>query len=385
VRKPAAALLALLVALSAAVSTISAAPSSSRMLVGIYDEGTTLFDAPATTFPVFKSLHVQVIRLNLHWGGPIGVARRRPFTPTDPNDSAYNWAAYDNTVEYASRYGVKVLFSIIDTPSWANGGAGLKRPPTSYADLKSFALAAAIRYSGTWTATDGAKLPAVKLWTAWNEPNNPVFLSRQFRKVHGKWVVQSAIDYAKICEAIYSGIHSSLVRSEQVACGVTAPRGNDDPTSARPSVSPLAFLAAVEKAGLKHFDAWAHHPYPLSPSETPGSAPSAPRGRTPKSVTLGNIKTLIALVTRYYGYKPIWITEYGYQTNPPDALAGVSWAKQAKYLTQAFATARANRRIQLMLWFLLRDEPDLSGWQSGLETLSGKRKPSFTAFKRLPH
>ena len=38
-----------------------------------------------------------------------------------------------------------------------------------------------------------------------------------------------------------------------------------------------------------------------------------------------------------------------------------------------------------MLWFLLRDEPALGGWQSGLVTLSGKRKPSFAAFQSLRH
>ena len=29
----------------------------------------------------------------------------------------------------------------------------------------------------------------------------------------------------------------------------------------RPSVSPLAFMRALKKAGLKKFDAYAHHPY----------------------------------------------------------------------------------------------------------------------------
>ena len=75
-------------------------------------------------------------------------------------------------------------------------------------------------------------------------------------------------------------------------------------------------------------------------------------------MTLGNISVLIKLVTQLYGNKRIWITEYGYQTNPPDTLVGVSWAKQALYLKQAFAIARANPRIDMMMWFLLKDDPD---------------------------
>jgi len=98
---------------------------------------------------------------------------------------------------------------------------------------------------------------------------------------------------------------------------------------------------------------------------------------------LGNIGVLIAELDKLYGKKMrVWVTEYGYQTNPPDTIFGVPLSKQAKYLTQAVAVARANPRIDLFLWFLLRDEERLSGWQSGLVTFDGKRKPSFNAFRR---
>ena len=38
----------------------------------------------------------------------------------------------------------------------------------------------------------------------------------------------------------------------------------------------------------------------------------------------------------------------------------------------------------MMLWFLVKDEPALGGWQSGLETAAGKKKPSWNAFIALP-
>jgi hypothetical protein len=100
-------------------------------------------------------------------------------------------------------------------------------------------------------------------------------------------------------------------------------------------------------------------------------------------VTLGNFTDLTRLLTQLYGNKRVWITEYGYQTNPPDRLVGVSWAKQAAYLTQAFGIARRNPRVDMMLWFLLKDEPTLAGWQSGLETVTGKKKPAFAAFAKI--
>lgn len=77
-----------------AVSSVTSAgstTSSRHLLVGIYDEGVTLYGNPATTFPAFRSLHVQVIRLNLYWGGKLGVARTRPLSAADPNDPAYDW------------------------------------------------------------------------------------------------------------------------------------------------------------------------------------------------------------------------------------------------------------------------------------------------------
>ncbi len=366
------------------VLSSQAASAAPGMLVGIYDEPETLYGRPEASFPLLRSLKVQVLRLNLYWGGRFGVAKRRPFDGADPNDPAYDWDAYDRTLRYAEQFGIKVVLTIFGTPAWANGGKGLNRAPASFEELRKFAFAAATRYSGTWTDAAGNRLPRVLYWTAWNEPNNPVFLSPQYRRVEGRWVVQSAVDYAKICRAVYQGVHATLLAGEKVACGVTAPRGNNNPRSARPSVAPIAFLRAAWKAGLRRFDAYAHHPYYTYPKETPTTRPRRPAKPEQAAVTLATIDLLADELRRLYGPTRIWITEYGYQTNPPDPLFGVSWQRQAQYLREAFAIARSHPQIDMMLWFLLRDEPRLSGWQSGLLTASGRRKPAFFAFQRLP-
>jgi hypothetical protein len=364
---------------AAAGLAVGSAPAAPGMTVGIFDEAHTLYGNPDYSFPLLKQLNVKVLRVNLHWGGRFGVAKSKPFDPSDPADPAYDWTLYDRTVNYAYQYGMRVLFSIWGTPSWANGGGPPNRAPRKADQLRDFAFAAAIRYSGTYPDSDGRTLPAVKLWLAWNEPNNPVYLSPQYARVKGKWTIRSAVDYARICNAVYGGVHSTRLPGERVACGATSPRGNNQPGGARPSVSPLAFLRAVKNAGVKRFDAWAHHPYYGSRSEQPTTKPP---GRT--AVTLANIDTLVAELTRLYGSKvPLWVTEYGYQTNPPDKLFGVSYAKQAEYMREAFAIARRNPRITMMLWFMLQDEPILSGWQSGLLTVDGKKKPAFAVFQRL--
>ena len=381
------ALAVLAAALVTAGLVAAAASASASLKVGIYDEAQTLTAPNAEDgFDLLVELNAQVLRLNLYWDR---VAVRRPRFPREPHDPAYDWSFYDRAVQLAAERGLDLVFSVFATPAWANGGKGANYAPAKTKDLESFAYAAAKRYSGRYVppapgpwSPEGEVLPRVSRWMAWNEPNSPNFLKPQTAKVAGRWVAVSPKTYAGICNAVYAGVHAAgkaLKVKETVVCGATNPRGNNAYKGARPSISPLAFLRGMKEAGAK-FDVYAHHPY--TPAEDLVSPATPPKART--TVTMGNIDTLIAELDRLYGKgKHVWITEYGYQTNPPDQAFGVSWATQAAYLTQAFAIARANPRIDLMLWFLLRDEPDVGRWQSGLMDAEGNRKPSFAAFQAL--
>jgi hypothetical protein len=274
------------------------------------------------------------------------------------------------------------MFAIVGTPSWANGGKSWNVAPRSAIDLRRFAVAAARRYDGTRRDEDGNLIPRVRLWIAWNEPNNPVFLKPQYVRRGARWVVQSARDYARICNALVKGI-KSIQPLSKVACGVTAPRGNNAPASSRPSVAPLTFLRAMKAAGAGGFDAYAHHPYYGAPNETPTSPPPTVNGQPAPAVTLGNFDSLVKELTRLYGYVRIWVTEYGYQTNPPDRFFGVSWADQARYMRAAYEKLQRSSRVDIFIWFLLRDEARLEGWQSGLYTRKWVRKDAREAFEHL--
>jgi len=391
-----------LVAASAtATPTRQAREQSTRLLVGINDEASTLYGNPATAFAALKSLRTQVLRVNLYWGGnKWAVANKKPADATDPGDPAYRWAIYDRLVRYATDNKIKVVFSFLFTPGWANGNKARNVAPTNAKNLEHFAYAAAERYSGLWIPPawqqnpslgigGSSPLPQVTMWTAWNEPNNPLWLAPQYKRVGKTWRVESAFQYAKICNALYNGVHAVLISpergkvpGEQVACGVTGPKGNDAPRSSRPSVDPLTFLAAAHKFGMKKFDVYAHHPYAGAGDQAPSFLP---KGKDKRRIQMGNLNLLMAALTKLYGPKHLWITEYGYQTNPPDkTIMGTSWTKQALYMKQAYALARKNPRIDMMLWFLVRDQPQIGGWQSGLETVTGKKKPAWTAFRNLP-
>ncbi len=368
------------IATSAPADSAPSASSAARsgILVGFYDDE-QVYGRTDWAFRQLKSMRAGIVRITINWPT---VAQRRPVSPANPADRAYNWTAVDQVVSQAKLNKVRVLATITGTPRWA--GRAKNRLPRRITDLRLFAHAAAKRYSGTYLVKETEnepvrRLPAVRHWLAWNEPNNPVFLKPQWKRVGGKWRPQSAFDYAKICSAVYAGVHSTRLGGEKVACGATGPRGNDAPRSSRPSTSPLVFLTWLRRAGLKRFDAYAHHPYYSNRFERPTTVP-----RSKKEVKLGNIGVLIKrLDSLYGGRKRLWITEYGYQTRPPDLMFGVRYATQAKYVHQAFAVARKTRRIEMLVWFLIRDERRLSGWQSGVVSARGTRKPAFRAFQKL--
>ena len=262
---------------------------------------------------MLQELGVDTLRLNMYWDR---VARTRPANAANHEDPAYDWSGYDRAARLAAERNIEVLFSIIATPGWANGGKGAKYAPTKSSALRNFAIAAATRYSGKFTPPGQSLLPRVSKWLAWNEPNAPNFLLPQFRKVGNRYVIASPAIYARICNAVVGGVHVAGSRAgvkETVACGATNPRGKLRGNGRRDSVAPLLFLREMKKAGAR-FDVYSHHPY----SPTGHVAPNQ-RVRSITVVPLGNIDILLRELTRLYGPRMrLWITEYAYQTNPPD-------------------------------------------------------------------
>jgi hypothetical protein len=141
-------------------------------------------------------------------------------------------------------------------------------------------------------------------------------------------------------------------------------------------VSPVAWIRGMDRAGAR-LDAYAHNPYPLNPrTETPWSG-GCTRCET---ITMATLDRLVADVGTAFGSKRIWLTEYGYQTNPPDRLLGVSPQRQADYAAAAALRAYQAPRVDMLIHFLVRDEPIVGRWQSGLFRIDNVPKPSYHAF-----
>jgi hypothetical protein len=378
---------ALMLACTCALAVASAASAAPGMKVGIYDDAQTIGNTNQA-FDQLSELRTQVVRVTLNWRE---AAPTRPVSGLFADPSSYRWGQYDQVVRAAQARGIQVIFTILWTPAWAGGGPKGKLVPRSMAYLQSFARAAATRYSGVYPDPEppvpGAMLPRVRYWTAWNEPNGRLFLKPQYKRVRGRFVIWSAIQYAKMCTAVFKGVHNAesaagVAPRGKVACGVLNPGGNNNARGARGAPTPLRFMEAMRARNPK-FDVFAHHPYAGTSRETPTSIPR-PRGR----IGLGNLGVLIAEMNRLgWGSKRLWLTEYAYQTKPPDGHFGVTPRKQAAYLRQAYRIAKRTRRVDMFVWFLLKDELEVGRWQSGLiwsfPTRAGVKKPAYAAFRAL--
>jgi hypothetical protein len=282
-------------------------------------------------------LGADVVRYTLQWN------------EIEPAQGRFRWRLSDRVLRGLKTRGIQPVVTLVGVPGWANGGRPPRFAPPSGREFAAFATAAALRY------------PFVRYWVIWNEPN----LRRWFEPtLPGTYV-------RRILNPAYRAIHL-VNRRARVAGGVTGPRGNVG------GVSPVDWLRGMDRAGAR-LDAYAHHPHPGGPFETPTSGGCF--GARCKTITLANLSLLVREVRRAWGRRVrIWLTEWGYQTNPPDEFLGVSRRLQAQYIGEAARRVYRARQVDMLIQFLYQDEQQPERFQSGLVTVAGRAKPGLHAF-----
>ena len=327
----------------AALALLVAAPAeaSAGAQFGIQDDawlsyGPGTLDQRLTTL---QSLGVGIVRFTLRFDQ---VAPQKPGNGRSPE--SYEWGTAGDVLDALHARGIPTLVTLYGSPRWANGGGSATRLPRT--GFGNFAYAASKRF------------PWVHLWTAWNEPNNRTF----------SVPVSPSLYVRNVLNPAYVALHQAS-SANRVAGGVTSPR------RAPSGMAPLAYMQGMRAAHAR-LDAYAQNPYPVDRGETPTSSPCS----SCDSFTMARLPLIRASVTKYFGAKPLWLTEYGYQTNPPDRLLGVSYAKQALYLGEAALRVWQQSGVTVLISFLIRDEPSLGGWQSGLFTAGGTAKLAYHAF-----
>jgi hypothetical protein len=268
----------------------------------------------------------------------------------------------------------------------------------------------------------GPTLPRVDTWSIWNEPNMPGWLTPQSHEQNTDLPASPHV-YRGLADAMYSGLQETGHGSDTILLAETAPRGAFK-RAVTQSLPPLQFIrelfcvdrrfrpfsgqAAADRNCPDGGDGFAsahpilfsatgfaHHPYAFE-------APPARTDKTRDHAVLADLSRLTRTLDRAVRahdspkrYK-VWLTEYGYQTDPPDPYVGWPWRTHARYLAEAEWLAYRRSRVRSTAQFLLHDDAPLLDYpandprhwgtfQTGLRTAEGKRKTSYTAYQRTIH
>jgi hypothetical protein len=430
---------ALILCLAAIAALPTYASARSTQFSVIQDDARVIASGADTrnaTLDEMRSLGADVVKISISWRALAGSGK--PANPDDPNAyPAAAWEPYDAAIQGAVARGLGVFLNVNGpAPDWASkGSSGISRPDASA--FGHFARAVGARYSGAFPAPGGAvtpapapgggnggggttcivpplcgnamataaatNLPAVKLWSVWNEPNLPVFLLPQRSSTKSHYPVSPTL-YRNLYRAAYGGLAATGHGKDTILLGELLPVGKSSHTT-RSSIRPLEFLrelACVDRhyhaykgsnakaRGCTGFKALpisgiAYHPYALAggPTKRPPSSDDA---------TIGTLSRVTKVVDRLRAHKrfagpsrpPLWLTEFGVQTDPPDYLFGAPIKRVPTYLGMAERIAMHNRRVYSYSQYPLVDDHTTSGFQSGLRFTNGTAKPGIYQEYRLP-
>jgi hypothetical protein len=340
----------------------SAAAASGPFVTGFTNDFASAGTA-AQELPRVRNLGGKVVQLPLNWND---VAPNRPAG--DPaNPASYNWGGFDVQVKRIVDAGLEPTVLIVNTPKWAGGGSVIDAPnPQAYGD---FAQAAATRYSGYISG-----IPRVRSWQAWNEPNAGFFFSP---------LSQSPALYREMLREFADGVYKA--RSDDlVVAGNTFPNILDNGSTAIP---PLRFMREVLCCGAPlRFDVWGHHPYTSGGPNHKASRSNA------DNVALGDLKNMRKLLdqarsngrvqTNTGGRIRLWITEFSWDSSPPDSKSNAPTSKELKrWIPEAMYNSYA-AGADLFVWFQMRDDTRSEGqYQSGLYYANNTIKPYASSFR----
>jgi hypothetical protein len=431
--RPALVLLLALVALAGALARTLPAGASILQSSIMMDDNHLVYGSDALrgkALAQMQALGVDYVRVTVLWANvALGAQaydhkRHINFNPSNPKDyPPANWNRYDNLVSNAARDGIGVYFDVTGPGpaySHAKAPASLAKSldPTwepNDQQFYDFVFALGTRYSGKYKVGKTV-IPRVAVWSLWNEPNQGGWITPQWHNVGGQLVPESAVIYRRLFTfgalALSRTGHTAKT-GDAVLMGETSPVGapRQNATSA---MDPTTFIRAVfcvdandvaltgtaaSVLGCSDFTTnptlnatgYAHHPY------TKGTAPTTP-SPNPNDITLANIAALPALLDaiaasthRVAPGLPVLLSEYGYETNPPDPIFGTSLANQTAWINEGDYLAFLQPRVAGMTQFLLYDVPPVrtapkgsrtywSTYQSGLLFADGKAKPSESAY-----
>ena len=403
------------------------APANQQMLSLMQDDDLLIYKGnieKRSTLNRMKSLGVDAVRVTLLWS-VVAEGKTKNKRANDPRGyPARNWDRYDNLVYLAKQAGIQVLFNVTgpgpayghETPP-ANRRANKATWKPKASEFAKFVTAVGKRYSGFYKDENSPlTLGRVGLWSLYNEPNQGGWLTPQFdvEPTLKKKIAISPILYRELYLRARQALGKSGHEADVILIGETAPLGDPKGRKTdRKAMSPVEFIKELmcvapngqpykgkqararkcdlfQKLGPIKATAWAHHPY--TRSDPPTKAPAR------SGYTLGNISQLGTALDSYAQKTkdiraglPLLLTEYGYETNPPDPLSGISPELQAQYINEGDLLLYQNPRVVGNTQFLLRDAAPVRKakkgsqaywftYQSGLYYEKDQPKPAAAAY-----
>ena len=388
------------------------------------DDNQFIYSSPghvARALREIKALGIDRVKVSVVWSlvAPDATSGTRPkFDAADP--AAYPpgaWARWDRIVTDAAALGLKVYFQIVPpAPTWAvaqgtpsQGYPWSQRPNAS--DFGKFVQAVATRYSGTY---DG--IPKVDYWGIWNEPNEAAWLNPQYKTAGSRQIDLGPNLYRRLVDAAYHAFTVTGHGSDTILIGELAARGWIYPipfvrelycvdSRYRPLTGGTARRIGCPAKGNRakfverhpglFLNRFAYHPYSF---DQPPSEPM-PDHNWITYANLGRLERTLDHSVGTYGQHPrggvaIYMTEFGYKTDPPNPFVKTTIGEQAEWLNQSDYLAYRDRYVKSTAQFLLLDDRPRAGaavgsrsywstFQTGLKYSNGRPKPAYAAF-RLP-
>ena len=374
----------------------AAASASSRQLLVMQDDARLHRSSAATraaTLDEMRTLGADVVKVQVYWNeiAP-GPTKPTGFDGADPSN--YEWSTYDSIVRGTLARGMQPYLSLGGrAPDWAVRRQTARHNGTYRPSAGEFRL---------FSQAAGRHFPQVRIWSAWNEVNLSSWLQPQ-RGRHGVPLAPS------IYRNLYLGFHRGLSDADHgrdtLLLGELMPLGRG---SSR-KIPPLTFLRemvcldrryrqyrgdAAKARGCKRVrriptSGLAFHPY------TPrGGLRRRPGAGDASITTLGRVARELDRLARRGKFPrrtPIWITEYGFQTNPPDPFQ-YSIRKVPGYLDESEWIAFRSRRVRSYDQYTIYDDSPGSGsvfsrwagFQQGLRFSNGDPKPGVYGAFRMP-
>lgn len=380
-----------------------------QMEVTVQDDALLLHRSPGEVQKVTRrlaSIGADRVRITAGWSAlaPSPRSPKKPsFDAAKPSDYPEGgFRSLDTAVKAAAGAGLKVQLDLgFWAPRWAVARSVRQKDRQRWrpdaAEFGRFAEAVARRYDGNFadpTSKTRRNLPSVRLWTTWNEPNHPAFLMPQsLPRRGGGWRDIAPHVYRTMHEAAYDSL-KRVDSANKVLIGGLSSRGASSPGPNR-NIPPLRFIrrmaclddrleplrdrACADFKPLRA-DGFSYHPYSFE------AAPNVAYGGS-DTVHLADLSRLSGLLAdlkrrgRIADDLPLYLTEYGYESNPPDAGRGVPPETQARYMSQATFEAWRNPDVPMFAQFLLQDIADPRSYQTGLLFHDGAEKPALQAFK----